>query len=94
MFFLMRAKVQGTKGAVPVHLNELSPENSRGTFPGFVYQRGNPISSVNAILQAAISAPLGRTSDGPVLPVCDWCFRDRMASLNPTMLKFDPDPTP
>jgi SHS family lactate transporter-like MFS transporter len=56
MLFLMRAKVQSARGAVPVHLNELLPDNSRGTFPGFVYQLGNLISSVNAILQAAIAS--------------------------------------
>jgi MFS transporter, SHS family, lactate transporter len=41
---------------VPVHLNELSPDDARGTFPGFVYQLGNLIASVNASLQASIAA--------------------------------------
>jgi MFS transporter, SHS family, lactate transporter len=38
-----------------VHLNELSPNSARGTFPGFVYQLGNLLASVNATLQAAIA---------------------------------------
>jgi MFS transporter, SHS family, lactate transporter len=48
--------VQGAWGVIPVHLNELSPDDSRGTFPGFVYQLGNLIASFNATLQAGIAA--------------------------------------
>jgi SHS family lactate transporter-like MFS transporter len=57
--FLMQIMVQGAWGVVPVHLNELSPDEARGTFPGFVYQLGNLIASVNATLQAAIAAHYG-----------------------------------
>jgi SHS family lactate transporter-like MFS transporter len=38
-----------------VHLNELSPADARGTSPGFTYQLGNLIASVNATLQAGIA---------------------------------------
>jgi SHS family lactate transporter-like MFS transporter len=54
--FLMQFTVQGAWGVVPVHLNELSPDTARGTFPGFVYQLGNLLASVNATLQAGIAA--------------------------------------
>jgi SHS family lactate transporter-like MFS transporter len=57
--FLMQFMVQGAWGVIPVHLNELSPDNARGTFPGFVYQLGNLLASVNATLQAAIAAHYG-----------------------------------
>jgi MFS transporter, SHS family, lactate transporter len=57
--FLMQVMVQGAWGVIPVHLNELSPDNARGTFPGFVYQLGNFIASVNAPLQAWIAAQYG-----------------------------------
>src|SRR5579872_6654721 len=57
--FLMQVMVQGAWGVIPVHLNELSPDEARGTFPGFVYQLGNLIASVNATLQAAIAAHSG-----------------------------------
>jgi SHS family lactate transporter-like MFS transporter len=57
--FLMQVTVQGAWGVVPVHLNELSPEAARGTFPGFVYQLGNLIASVNATLQADIATRYG-----------------------------------
>jgi SHS family lactate transporter-like MFS transporter len=53
--FLMQFFVQGAWGIVPVHLNELSPATARGTFPGFVYQLGNLLASVNATLQAGIA---------------------------------------
>jgi MFS transporter, SHS family, lactate transporter len=57
--FLMQVMVQGAWGVIPVHLNELSPDDARGTFPGFVYQLGNLIASVNATLQAAIATHNG-----------------------------------
>jgi MFS transporter, SHS family, lactate transporter len=57
--FLMQVMVQGAWGVVPVHLNELSPDDARGTFPGFVYQLGNLIASVNATLQASIAVSHG-----------------------------------
>jgi SHS family lactate transporter-like MFS transporter len=57
--FLMQVMVQGAWGVIPVHLNELSPDDARGTFPGFVYQIGNLIASVNATLQAGIAVHFG-----------------------------------
>ena len=57
--FLMQVMVQGAWGVIPVHLNELSPDDARGTFPGFVYQLGNLIASVNATLQASIAVHYG-----------------------------------
>jgi SHS family lactate transporter-like MFS transporter len=57
--FLMQFTVQGAWGIIPVHLNELSPDAARGTFPGFVYQLGNLLASVNATLQAGIAAHFG-----------------------------------
>jgi SHS family lactate transporter-like MFS transporter len=57
--FMMQVMVQGAWGVIPVHLNELSPDEARGTFPGFTYQLGNLVASVNAPLQAAIAADHG-----------------------------------
>jgi SHS family lactate transporter-like MFS transporter len=57
--FLMQVLVQGAWGVIPAHLNELSPDEARGTFPGFVYQLGNLIASVNATLQAGIATRYG-----------------------------------
>src|SRR6202046_5895374 len=57
--FLMQVMVQGAWGIIPVHLNELSPDEARGTFPGFTYQLGNLIASVNATVQAEIASHYG-----------------------------------
>jgi SHS family lactate transporter-like MFS transporter len=57
--FLIQFMVQGAWGVIPVHLNELSPEGARGTFPGFVYQLGNLLASGNATMQAAIAVHYG-----------------------------------
>ncbi|HEY2885417.1 MAG TPA: MFS transporter [Rhizomicrobium sp.] len=57
--FLVQFFVQGAWGVVPAHLNELSPPEARGTFPGTVYQLGNFIASYNAVLQAKIAESHG-----------------------------------
>jgi MFS transporter, SHS family, lactate transporter len=53
--FAMQFAVQGAWGVVPVHLNELSPQGLRATFPGVVYQLGNLLASYNATLQATLA---------------------------------------
>jgi SHS family lactate transporter-like MFS transporter len=53
--FLMQISVQGAWGVIPVHLNEISPDEIRATFPGLVYQLGNLLASVNAPLQAGLA---------------------------------------
>jgi SHS family lactate transporter-like MFS transporter len=50
--FLMQFMVQGAWGVVPVHLNELSPPDRRGTFPGLAYQVGNCAAAYAAQQQA------------------------------------------
>lgn len=57
--FLVQVAVQGAWGIVPVHLNELSPPLVRGMFPGFAYQAGNLIASVNLPIQAGIAKANG-----------------------------------
>ncbi len=44
---------------IPVHLNELSPHDARGTFPGLVYQLGNLLASANATIQADLAVHFG-----------------------------------
>jgi SHS family lactate transporter-like MFS transporter len=57
--FLMQISVQGAWGVIPVHLNEISPDEIRATFPGLVYQLGNLIASVNGPLQASFAERIG-----------------------------------
>ncbi|MDR3096382.1 MAG: MFS transporter [Paraburkholderia sp.] len=58
--FLMQISVQGAWGVIPVHLNEISPDEVRATFPGLVYQLGNLFASVNATLQASLAYTHGQ----------------------------------
>lgn len=57
--FAIQFMVQGAWGVVPAHLNELSPDPVRGTFPGFTYQLGNLIASVNLPLQTTLGKRYG-----------------------------------
>ena len=57
--FLIQFFVQGAWGVIPVHLNELSPNSVRGTFPGFAYQLGNLFASKNGTLQASMAVSFG-----------------------------------
>jgi len=47
--------VQGSWSVIPAHLNELSPREARGTFPGTVYQLGNLFASYIVPAQAMIA---------------------------------------
>jgi len=53
--FAMQFMVQGAWGVVPVHLNELSPGDVRGTFPGFAYQLGNLFAANTAVVEARLA---------------------------------------
>jgi SHS family lactate transporter-like MFS transporter len=61
--FLMQFMVQGAWGVVPVHLNELSPPDVRGMFPGLAYQVGN-CAAAYAAQQQAWLAERFRSPDG------------------------------
>ena len=50
--FAMQFMVQGAWGVIPAHLNELSPGEVRGTFPGFTYQLGNLLAAGVAQIEA------------------------------------------
>jgi SHS family lactate transporter-like MFS transporter len=61
--FLMQFMVQGAWGVVPVHLNEISPGDVRGTFPGLAYQLGN-FAAAYAAQQQAWLAEKFQTAEG------------------------------
>src|SRR5437867_12129199 len=54
-WFVMQCMVRGAWGVVPVHLNELSPGDVRGTFPGFAYQLGNLFAANTAVVEARLA---------------------------------------
>jgi SHS family lactate transporter-like MFS transporter len=63
--FLIQFMVQGAWGVVPVHLNELSPPEFRGTFPGLVYQLGNFAAAYAAQQQAWLAERFRMPSGQP-----------------------------
>jgi SHS family lactate transporter-like MFS transporter len=62
--FLMQIAVQGAWGIIPAHLNEISPAQVRGTFPGFTYQLGNLISANALQLESAFAQDKFPTAAG------------------------------
>src|SRR5437667_3370732 len=63
--FLMQFMVQGAWGVVPVHLNEISPGDFRGTFPGLAYQLGHFVAAYAAQQQAWLAAHLRDAKGNP-----------------------------
>jgi SHS family lactate transporter-like MFS transporter len=53
--FLMQFMVQGGWGVIPVHLNELSPNELRGFFPGLAYQLGVLFASSITYMEAVLA---------------------------------------
>jgi len=47
-----------------VHLNELSPSEIRGTFPGFVYQLGNLFAAPIAVVEAKFAESFPTATGG------------------------------
>ena len=60
--FMMQFMVQGAWGVVPAHINELSPSQLRGFFPGFAYQLGVLIASTIGYLEAILGEHLSYTA--------------------------------
>jgi SHS family lactate transporter-like MFS transporter len=63
--FLIQFMVQGAWGVVPIHLNELSPPDFRGTFPGLAYQLGNFAAAYAAQQQAWLAERFHGTNGNP-----------------------------
>ena len=62
--FIIQFGVQGAWGVIPAHLNELSPGDVRGTFPGLTYQLGNLIAAGVAQLEASLAQKLPLPTGG------------------------------
>ncbi len=56
---MLQFMVQGAWGVIPIHLNELSPTDVRGTFPGFAYQLGNLFASFIVTIESIVASNLG-----------------------------------
>jgi MFS transporter, SHS family, lactate transporter len=53
--FMMQFVVQGAWGVIPAHLNELSPGEIRGFYPGVTYQLGNCLAAFNLPIQERLA---------------------------------------
>jgi MFS transporter, SHS family, lactate transporter len=53
--FLMQFLVQGAWGVIPAHINELSPDQLRGFFPGLAYQFGVLLAAGSPYIQARLA---------------------------------------
>ncbi|MEP7178783.1 MAG: MFS transporter [Pseudonocardiales bacterium] len=53
--FLTQFLVQGAWGVIPAHLNELSPAEIRGFYPGVTYQLGNCLAAFNLPIQERLA---------------------------------------
>jgi SHS family lactate transporter-like MFS transporter len=63
--FAIQFAVQGCWGVIPSHLNELSPADVRGTFPGFTYQLGNLIAAGIAQMEAVLATKIPLAGGAP-----------------------------
>jgi MFS transporter, SHS family, lactate transporter len=57
--FILQAGVQGAWGVIPAHLNELSPDQTRGLLPGLAYQLGILIAAPINSIEYALSSRVG-----------------------------------
>jgi len=57
--FIMQAGVQGAWGVIPAHLNELSPDQTRGLLPGLAYQLGILIAAPVNNIEYALRSRFG-----------------------------------
>jgi SHS family lactate transporter-like MFS transporter len=59
--FLLQAGVQGAWGVIPVHLNEMSADSTRGLMPGLTYQLGvlfaSPTNTIQYVLISRVGYP-------------------------------------
>jgi len=71
---LMQFMVQGAWGVIPAHINELSPPQLRGFFPGLAYQFGVLIASSIAYIEALLGEHFSYTISMGSLAVVVMCI--------------------
>ena len=65
--FVMQFMVQGAWGVVPAHINELSPGQLRGFFPGFAYQLGVLCASTISYIEPVLGERFSYTQSMGIL---------------------------
>lgn len=65
--FAMQFMVQGAWGVIPAHINELSPGELRGFFPGFAYQIGVLCASTISYIEPVLGERFSYTQSMGIL---------------------------
>jgi len=81
--FIMQFMVQGAWGVIPAHINELSPPQLRGFFPGFAYQLGVLIASSIGYIEAVLGEHFSYSISMGSLAVVVLCFGVAIISAGP-----------
>jgi len=81
--FVMQFMVQGAWGVIPAHINELSPPQLRGFFPGFAYQLGVLIASSIGYIEALLGEHFSYSISMGSLAVVVLCFGVAVISAGP-----------
>jgi len=81
--FLMQFMVQGAWGVVPAHINELSPNEIRGFFPGFAYQIGVLCASGVAYVESVLGEHFSYTQSLGFTMLVLFLFAALVIALGP-----------
>jgi SHS family lactate transporter-like MFS transporter len=81
--FLMQFMVQGAWGVIPAHINELSPPQVRGFFPGFAYQLGVLIASSISYIEALLGERFSYQTSMGILAAIVLVFAAVIVSAGP-----------
>ena len=81
--FIMQFMVQGAWGVIPAHINELSPPQLRGFFPGFAYQLGVLIASSIGYIEALLGEHFSYSISMGSLAIVVLCIGAIVISAGP-----------
>ncbi|MGE5207642.1 MAG: MFS transporter [Chlamydiota bacterium] len=81
--FLMQFMVQGAWGIIPAHINELSPDQLRGFFPGFAYQLGVLCASAVAYIESIFAERFSYTQSLGFSMLILFAFTALVVALGP-----------
>jgi SHS family lactate transporter-like MFS transporter len=81
--FIMQFMVQGAWGVIPAHINELSPPQLRGFFPGLAYQFGVLIASSIGYIEALLGEHFSYSVSMGSLAVVVLCIGAIVISAGP-----------
>ena len=81
--FMMQFMVQGAWGVIPAHINELSPGQLRGFFPGFAYQIGVLCASSISYIEPLLGEKFSYTQSMGILAAAVLTLAAMVVYLGP-----------